>query len=243
MSEIKLSVDSLNHEIQKKSLLNHISLKLNGAQVISVLGPNGAGKSTLLKCLAAQLIPKSGCIKFDGIDAHTQRQKYLSQMGYMPEKAVVLAELNAHEQLQLSATIQNINDPENSIQRAIELCQLQSVLNTRVRHLSLGFKQRLNLAQALLKQPQMLILDEPLNGLDPLLIIEFRNLIKQLKSECLVIMSTHYLAEAEIVSDRVLMIENGCMLDDIDIKKLPHDTDLEAIYLQNIKITKQREMI
>lgn len=243
MPPINLTIDSLDFKINKKSILNQISLNLKGAQAICVLGPNAAGKSTLLKCLAAQLIPNSGVIKFAGINAFSQRSEYLSHIGYMPEKAVILAELTTHEQLQLSANIQNISSPEKNINTVIKLCQLQSVLNTRTRHLSLGFKQRLNLAQALLKQPQLLILDEPLNGLDPLLIIEFRNIIQQLKSQCLVIMSTHYLAEAEIVSDRVLMIENGCLLDDIDIKNLPQDTDLEAIYLQHMKKIKQEEVL
>ena len=242
MPPIKLTVDSLNFKIHKKSILKQINLNLNGAQVISVLGPNAAGKSTLLKCLAAQLIPNSGAIKFAEIDAFSQRTEYLSRLGYMPEKPVILAELTTFEQLGLMATIQNIEKSNESINAVIEMCQLQSVLNVRTHHLSLGFRQRLNLAQALLKQPELLILDEPLNGLDPLLIIEFRNIIQQLKSQCLVIMSTHYLAEAQLVSDRVLMIESGCLLDNIDMKTNAQKTDLEDIYLQHMKNIKQQEV-
>jgi ABC-2 type transport system ATP-binding protein len=242
MPDINLTVESLNYKLHKKPILDQISFELNGAQAISVLGPNAAGKSTLLKCLATQLLPQSGTVLFNRINCNTQRGEYLSHIGYMPEKAVVMAELTAYEQLRLMADLQRVKQPEQSIQDVIEMCQLEEVLKLRTQHLSLGFKQRLNLAQALLKQPDVLILDEPLNGLDPLLVIEFRNIIQQLKSRCLIIMSTHYLAEAEIVSDRVLMIEKGCLLDDIDMKNSSEDMNLEAIYLQHMKKIKQLDV-
>lgn len=225
-----LSINNLTFQIGKVSILKDINLKLDGSQVVTLLGPNGAGKSTLLKVCAGALFGKKGKVEFDNIDAETNRLNYLKLIGYMPENAVVIPALSVVEQLNLYASTRCIKNSQQHIQRVMQMCQLEDVANKRTHKLSLGYKQRLNLAQALLNSPKVLIMDEPLNGLDPHLIIEFRNIIKQLKKVTLVIMSTHYLAEAQMISDRVLIMKEGKLLDNIEMIA---EINLEELYMQH----------
>lgn len=239
MAGINLTIDSLNFVSQKQTILNNISLELNNPQTITLLGPNGAGKSTLLKAMAAMLYCQQGKVTLNNIDANKNRIEYLSNIGYMLEIPLIISELTTLEQLQLIANIKCVANNKTAIQQVVELCQLQKVLNKRTNKLSLGYRQRLNLAQALLNKPKLLIMDEPLNGLDPHLIIEFRNIIKQVKKDSLIVMSTHYLAEAEIISDKVLIIQNGKLLDNIENKE-SQEFDLESIYMQHTASVDQK---
>ena len=232
MPDINLQLASLNYSYKKNNILQDINLNLSNPQMVTLLGPNGAGKSTLLKSMAAVLYCQSGSVVLNGIDAEHNRLAYLPQIGFMPETPLVIAELTVLEQLELMANIKQISDTEQAIERVMSLCQLQEVMNKRTSQLSLGYRQRLNLAQAILNKPKLLIMDEPLNGLDPHLIIEFRNIINQLKQDVLIIMSTHYLAEAELVSDRVLIMQNGQMLDNIN-RNHSKAFDLERVYMQH----------
>ena len=175
MSKINLQLESLNYLFRKQKILDDVSLSLSSPQIVTLLGPNGAGKSTILKSIAADLYCQSGTIQLNNIDTNKQRLEYLAQIGYMPEVALIIPELTVYEQLSLIAHTRKINDSEQSIKTVMNKCQLNTVKNKRTHQLSLGYRQRLNLAQALLNEPKLLILDEPLNGLDPHLIIEFRN--------------------------------------------------------------------
>ena len=232
MENIDLQLKSINHSIDHNIIINDITLNLAGPQAVALLGPNGAGKSTLLKTLSAQLHPNKGQVYLNGINAETNRQKYLSYIGYMPENATIIPELTVNEQLSLMAHLHGNKQVKSNLQQVIKLCHLQKVINKRTDQLSLGYKQRLNLAQALINQPLVLIMDEPLNGLDPHLILEFRNIIKHLKKNTLILISTHYLAEAEIISDRVLIMQNGIMLDNILIDRTAA-FNLEQAYMQH----------
>jgi len=234
MSNINLQLNSLNYLFRKQKILDDVSLSLSSDQIVTLLGPNGAGKSTLLKSIAAVLYCQSGNIHLNNINSNSQRLEYLAQIGYMPEVALIIPELSVYEQLRLIANTRKITSSELCINRVMEICKLQNVGNTRTNQLSLGYRQRLNLAQALLNGPKLLILDEPLNGLDPHLIIEFRNTLKTLKKHTLIIMSTHYLAEAEIISDRILIMQNGKLLDNIEKSECG---DLEKMYLHHTEIS------
>lgn len=233
MRDINLKVQSLKHIISKQVILNDVDLNLQGAQAVTLLGPNGAGKSTLLKSIAAHLYCQSGAVSLNEINSGGSRLEYLSHIGYMPEVPLIISELTVLEQLKLMANIKQIQDVEKSISRVLETCELHQVLDKRTSQLSLGYKQRLNLAQAIMNKPLLLIMDEPLNGLDPHLIIEFRNIIKQLKKDSLIIISTHYLAEAQTISDRVLIMQSGIMLDNIKLNQQAESNDLEEIYMQH----------
>ena len=234
MPNINLQLNSLNYLFRKQKILDDVNLSLSSEQIVTLLGPNGAGKSTLLKAIAAELYCQSGNIRLNSIDTNAQRLEYLSLIGYMPEVALIIPELTVNEQLKLIANTRKINTSKLCINRVMDICQLHNVGNKRTNQLSLGYRQRLNLAQALLNDPKLLILDEPLNGLDPHLIIEFRNTLKTLKEDTLIIMSTHYLAEAEIISDRILIMQNGKLLDNIEKSECG---DLEKMYLQHTEIS------
>ncbi len=228
-----LTIESLNFNIKNEFILKDIDCQFQGAQVVTLLGPNGAGKSTLLKCLAAQSYATHGQITLNDIDVNKQRLSYLKQIGYMPENGMIISELTVMEQLYLVADAKQVTDVGEAIDRVINMCQLQSVVNKRTLHLSLGYRQRLNLAQAIINEPSLLIMDEPLNGLDPHLIIELRQIMSALKSETLIIMSTHYLAEAHTIGDRVLIMQNGHMLDNIAMSELANGDVLEQLYMQH----------
>ena len=227
MENCNLTLQNISHRIAKVAILDDISLELQGLQAVTLLGPNGAGKSTLLKTIAAQFYCDEGKVQFNNLESLKNRKQYLNQIGYMPEIAVVFAELTVHEQLQLMSQVKSVS--HHSLDEVIEVCQLHQVINKRVKQLSLGYRQRLNLGQALLNQPQLIIMDEPLNGLDPHLIIEFRHIIKQLKKKCLLIISTHYLAEAQQISDRVIIMQKGQILAN---EKLALIENLEQHYMQ-----------
>lgn len=233
MNNIQLTIDSLYHKVGHQTILDNINLKIHGFQSVTLLGPNGAGKSTLIKAIAASLFCQSGQVYFNGIQSEQNRNTYLKIMGYMPENPLVINELTVIEQLQLIASCKQLNDTEQSINRVIEICQLQQVLFKRTKNLSLGFKQRLNLAQAIMNKPQLLIMDEPLNGLDPHLIIKFRNIINELKKSTLIIVSTHYLAEAQNISDRILIMQDGKLLDNIEMNSNSQQIDIEDVYMQH----------
>jgi len=215
MQKLKLKIESLAYSCNNKKILKNINLELQGNQIIALLGPNGAGKSTFLKALSAQLICNKSTIVFNDYDSHTNRFEYLSQIGYMPEVACFFPELTVLEQLQLFAHSKKVCNLDKCVDEVLELCNLNSVQNHRINKLSLGYKQRLNLAQALMNQPKLLLLDEPLDGLDPILIIEFRKIIKQASQTSIVFLSTHILPEAELISDSVVFMMHGNLSDPI----------------------------
>ncbi len=233
MDNSLLTIKNLRFSIGGQQIVDDLGFTVANNQSITLLGPNGAGKSTLLKMLAAHLVPQKGTIQLNNINPNTHRLDYLNRVGYMPETPLILPELTVTEQLQLVATQKKMQLTD----KLIEQCHLQSVLKKRCHQLSLGYRQRLNLAQALLTQPKLLIMDEPLNGLDPHLIVDFRTIIQQLKSNTIVIMSTHYLAEAQTVSDRVLIMQQGRLLDDI---VLDSNSNLEELYMQH---TRNKELL
>ena len=144
-----LTIESLIFNVGARAILKDITCQLGGSQVVSLLGPNGAGKSTLLKCLAAQRYATSGRIQLNGVDAHKERYDYLPLVGFMPETPMILSELTVFEQLQLVADSVMLTNKDQAIEQVLETCQLHKVLNNRTTQLSLGYRQRLNLAQAL----------------------------------------------------------------------------------------------
>jgi len=234
MDNSLLTIKNLSFSLSNQlPIIDDVSFVAKHAQSIALLGPNGAGKSTLLKIISSYLSQNNGHVELGGIDSQVQRCDFLKMVGYMPEVPLILPELTVKEQLQLVAQLKNSQVADD----LIEQCQLQPVVDKRCNHLSLGYKQRLNLAQALLTQPKLLIMDEPLNGLDPHLIVDFRTIIQQLKKHTIIIMSTHYLAEAQSVSDRVLIMQQGRLLDDV---VLDEDTDLEKLYMQHTRTGEMR---
>ena len=178
---------------------------------MGLLGPNGAGKTTIMKVLTCYHYPDGGSATLNGYDAIREPLQVKNQIGYLPEMAPVYTDLNVYEYLNFIAEARGIDGAEKGarIEKTAAECGLTSVLYKEIGNLSKGDRQRVGLAQAILHEPEILILDEPTTGLDPNQIIEIRNLIKKIGKEKTVLLSTHILQEVEAVCDRVLIVNDG----------------------------------
>lgn len=198
-------------------------------QIVAFLGPNGAGKSTTMKMLSGYLAPSGGSAAIAGLDVRTHRLEAAKRLGYLPENGPLYQNMTPLELLEFFAEARGL-DPQTTAKRldaVIKQCSLELVLEKPIDKLSRGNKQRVGLAQALLHDPDVLIMDEPTAGLDPNQIREFRQHIRQLGSTKTILLSTHILQEVDAVADRVLLIDNGRLVFDGAPEALKKDGSLE----------------
>jgi len=188
-----------------------LTLQIKKGEIVGLLGPNGAGKTTTMKILTCYMPATEGEVKIAKFDVKKDALKIRKLIGYLPENAPLYPELNVLEYLKYIAEIRKIpfSQRKEAIEKVIKLCGLENKKRSEIYELSKGYKQRVGLAQALIHDPEILVLDEPTNGLDPNQIIEIRELIKKIGKEKTVILSSHILSEVEATSDRVLIINNG----------------------------------
>ncbi len=209
----------INKHIGKQHILNDICLDIPQGQIVGLLGPNGAGKSTLMKIMAGIWKQDKG----DGQIAVPER------IGYLPEQNPLYQDMYVREFL---ATMKRITRASDDIEQLIDLVGLRPEVNKKIRELSKGYKQRVGLAQALMGQPELIILDEPTTGLDPNQLVEIRQLIKGLtmhNTGCTVILSTHILQEVKEMCNRVVIIDHGQIKADRMMNEIE---DLEALFHQ-----------
>ena len=211
-----------------------VSFEIDTAQhgkggIVGLIGPNGAGKSTILRMLATFLQPTSGCVIVAGCDAVTEPQGVRRQIGYLPENPPGHAEARIQEYLEFRARLKGISRSERrkEIDRCLEACQLTAVRRRLIGRLSQGFKRRVGLADALLARPRVLLLDEPTIGLDPLQVRHTRDLLGGLANECTIVLSTHLLAEAEVLCQRVLVLLQGRLVSDVSVSELHSSASFE----------------
>ena len=192
--------------------------------------PNGAGKSTTMKILTGYLSPSSGSaavLGFDPTDSE-QRMKLAPRLGYLPENGPLYLDLTPHETFQFIGEIRRLGSKlPKAIERVVDTCAISTVLHKPVRKLSKGFRQRVGMAQALLHDPEVLIMDEPTSGLDPLQIREVRTLIRELGKDKTLLLSTHILQEVEAVADTVVMVHEGKIVFDGGLDELKTDKGIE----------------
>jgi ABC-2 type transport system ATP-binding protein len=188
-----------------------VDFSINPGEVVGLLGPNGAGKTTIMKILTCYMFPSSGSATVNGWDIFERPLEIKKLVGYLPENAPLYTDLNVLEYLSFMAESRSLkgNAKTERIEWAIEECGLKSVVYRGIDTISKGFRQRTGLAQAILHNPEILVLDEPTTGLDPNQIIEIRELIKRLGKEKTVILSTHILQEVEATCGRVLILNEG----------------------------------
>ena len=212
MIEVKKLVKNYN-EIKA---VQSIDFKINDGEVVGFLGANGAGKSTTLKILTGYLNPTSGRVLIDGLDINEHSYEIRKLIGYLPESNPLYSEMTVFDLLKFTATIRNITgiDFKNSLDKVVEQCGLKEVVHMLVGECSKGFKQRVGLACAIIHNPKILILDEPVTGLDPNQIIEIRELIKNLGKQKLILMSSHILQEIEATVSRIMIIDRGKIVAD-----------------------------
>jgi gliding motility-associated transport system ATP-binding protein len=194
--------------------VDHISFSIERGEVVGFLGPNGAGKSTTMRMLAGFFPPTSGHARIGQFDVVAQALQVKQLVGYFPERGSVYPDLPVRSFLDFVAEAKDVprSERKREIGRVVEACGLEAVQDRIIGHLSKGYRQRVGIAQALIHQPQVLILDEPTIGLDPEQVVEIRKLIRDLGTTQTVILSTHILSEVSSVCDRVIVIDKGRIL-------------------------------
>src|SRR5437016_8525076 len=206
-----ISVSQLTKVYGQTLAVDRISFDVAKGQIVGFLGPNGAGKSTTLRMLTCYLPPTSGGATVNGFDIFHQSQQVRENLGYLPENVPLYTEMKVEEYLDFRGQLRKMPRPERRkrIDYVLEKCWLGNVRRRTIGHLSKGYRQRVGLADSLLHNPAVLILDEPTVGLDPTQIRETRKLVKELGGDHTVMLSTHILPEVEAVCDRAIIIAGG----------------------------------
>lgn len=209
--------------------VDNVSFEIPSGGIVGLIGPNGAGKSTILRILTTFLSPTSGSAQIAGFDCGAEPQTVRKQIGYLPENPPAQADARVEEYLAFRAQLKGIAraDRRNEIDRCLAACQLTAVRRRFIGRLSQGFRRRVGLADALLGSPRVLILDEPTIGLDPLQVRHTRELLVGIADDCTVLLSTHLLAEAEGLCQRVLVLMQGRLVSDIRTDALQAGTGFE----------------
>ncbi|OWK99130.1 multidrug ABC transporter ATP-binding protein [Kaistella haifensis DSM 19056] len=214
---MSLQIIHLNKKFGEQVALNDINLEIGNSEIIGLLGPNGAGKSTLMKSIVGVLKIDEGKILFNGNDVTENEIATKKNMGFLPENNPLYPEMYVKEYLNFVADIHQI--AKERVDEVIELVGITPEKSKKISQLSKGYKQRVGLAQAILHSPDLLILDEPTNGLDPNQIIEIRNVIKEIGRQKTVILSTHIMQEVEALCSRVILIHQGNIIQDSQIEE------------------------
>lgn len=205
----------------EQKALDQVSLSINKGEITGLLGPNGAGKSTMMKIISCFLPPSSGKATVHGFDVMDEPLKVKAKIGYLPEHNPLYPEMYVREYLHYVAGIYKMKgNIEERINEVIELTGLQVEQNKKIGALSKGYRQRVGLAQSLIHDPEVLILDEPTTGLDPNQLLEIREVIKSIGKEKTVLLSTHIMQEVEAICDRVIIINKGQIVADDETSKL-----------------------
>ncbi|WP_426486519.1 gliding motility-associated ABC transporter ATP-binding subunit GldA [Flavobacterium sp. 2] len=223
---MSIEVNSISKSYGAQKALNEISFKIEKGEIVGFLGPNGAGKSTLMKILTTYLLADSGSALVNSHDVMTNTKEVQRSIGYLPEHNPLYLDLYVREYLAFNADVYNV--PKSRIEEVIQLTGLTPESHKKISQLSKGYRQRVGLANALLHNPDVLILDEPTTGLDPNQLMEIRNVIKNVGKDKTVFLSTHIMQEVEAICDRVIIIDKGQIVAD---NKLDHlvATDKEQV--------------
>jgi len=214
---MSIEVNNISKSYGTQKALNSISFSIQKGEIVGFLGPNGAGKSTLMKILTTYLLADGGSALVNGHDVMTNAKSVQRSIGYLPEHNPLYLDLYVREYLAFNADVYQV--PKSRIEEVIQLTGLTPESHKKIGQLSKGYRQRVGLANALLHNPDVLILDEPTTGLDPNQLMEIRNVIKNVGKDKTVFLSTHIMQEVEAICDRVIIIDKGQIVAD---KKLDH---------------------
>jgi ABC-2 type transport system ATP-binding protein len=215
---MSVRIQNLTKYFGQTKAVDNLSFEVKNGEIIGFLGPNGAGKTTTARLITGYLAPSNGIVEVNGKDVRKFPYEVRRMIGYLPEENPLYPDMDVFDYLSLIAQLQGVQKTKISgrIREMVTLFGLKDVLHLDISKLSKGFRQRVGIAQAMIHDPSVLILDEPTNGLDPNQVMEFRSIIKQLKEEKTVILSTHALAEVQALCSRIIILGQG--------KKLADDT-------------------
>ena len=204
-----IEVEGLTKDYGARRAVDNITFTARSGEVLGFLGPNGAGKTTTMRILTGYMPPTAGVAKVAGFDVVDQSIEVRRRVGYLPETVPLYTDMTVYDYLKFMADLRHLANAEERVDDVLEIVHMESRAEGYIANLSKGMRQRIGLAQALLHQPEVLILDEPTIGLDPAQIIEVRSLIRDIGRERTVLLSTHILSEAQQLCDRVLIINKG----------------------------------
>lgn len=213
---MSIVVENLTKKYGQQRAVDNISFEVKTGEILGFLGPNGAGKTTTMKAVTCFMAPTDGDIKVNGLSIHEDQNKIKKMIGYLPENNPLYHEMGVLEYLEFIAELQGVDKEKIPVRIAemVKVCGLNIEKHKKIGELSKGYRQRVGLAQAMIHDPEILILDEPTTGLDPNQIVEIRKLIRELGREKTVILSTHILPEVEATCDRILIINDGKIVAD-----------------------------
>ncbi|MGA2220724.1 MAG: ABC transporter ATP-binding protein [Verrucomicrobiia bacterium] len=209
-----IKVENLTKRYAGLTALNNVSFEVNRGEIVGFLGPNGAGKSTTMRILTGFIPASSGRAEVAGLDVFEDSLEVRRHIGYMPENNPLYVDMRVSEYLKFRAKLKDVPraDRKDRIQEVLQMCGLTDVRNRVIGHLSKGYRQRVGMADALLAEPDLLVLDEPTIGLDPVQIRQVRQLIKDLGKRHTILLSSHILPEVEMTCNRVIIIHRGRIL-------------------------------
>lgn len=209
-----LELENIHKKLGGKEIIKNISFKIKSGEIVGFLGPNGSGKTTTIRMITGMINPDKGTVIINGYNIQRDFSKAMMHIGAIVENPALYEYLSGWENLQQAARISGMSISKNRLHECVHSVRLDERIHEKVERYSLGMKQRLGIAQALLTSPRLLVLDEPTNGIDPSGIIEMRELIRKLREETgiSVLISSHLLSEIEQLCDSIVIIENGSLL-------------------------------
>lgn len=244
-------VDNVVKDFGSFQALDHVSFEINQGDIVGFLGKNGAGKTTLMRILTGFLAPSSGKVIIDGDNIAKHSLTIRQKIGYLPETPPLYNNMTVQSYLKFAAQIKGVaaNKQRFQLAKVLKECQLEQVKNKTISTLSKGYKQRVGIAQAIIHEPKLLILDEPTNGLDPMQVEQVLALIKNQRQQRTVLLSTHNLTEIEQIAHRVLIIKSGSIIIDESLEDLlkeksinkPHPLTLQQVFMDLHQLSSSQE--
>ncbi len=204
-----LEIRHLSKSFGDIKAIEDISFDLKKGEVLAFLGPNGAGKSTTMKIITGFMPADSGSVCLDGFDIVDHSIEVKAKIGYLPETPPLYLEMTVEDYLSFVAELKRVENVQEQVETVVRHCELQEVRSRKIENLSKGFRQRVGIAQALVSDPELLILDEPTVGLDPKQVAEIRKLIQELAKDRSILLSTHMLTEAQAICQKVVILDKG----------------------------------
>jgi ABC-2 type transport system ATP-binding protein len=234
-------VDNITKRYGPQKAVDGVSFTVKTGEILGFLGPNGAGKSTTMKAITCYLSPNEGDIKVGGVSIKEKPEDIKMNIGYLPESNPLYLDMPVIDYLKFIAELHGIEKSKIKprIREMIDTCGLEGEKHKKISELSKGYRQRVGLAQALIHDPDVLVLDEPTTGLDPNQIIEIRELIRKIGKEKTVLLSSHILAEVEATCDRILIINNGKIVADgtpVDLRKKAQGKEILKVGIEEGEI-------